>query len=654
MPGSYTITTRVTGEVLTAAKYNADNQNDINHAEPQYFDDASASVGAMQAATDPGELGSESLAVSLQGEIERIRFATQEAKTALDQKVSRWYQTPYGQTVFNVKSYGATGDGVTDDTAAFTAAIAAMPSSSNGSIYVPPGTYIISSPLSFSNKTNCRLFGATVSRVNDNSQASNLKFTAASGNLLTCDGTRSLEVYGLNMRYSHGSYADVFILLTDVVGPNNCTWINIHDCCIGGLSTSSNNASRLIHMTGPCYDISIERNTFLGAQVMIEGPATVPGFANGVRIRDNLFLPPCSGVMIKAGGEAWSITGNIFEPINSSVAYAFDTTAASVVGMEYSGNWHGDATSGTWVRVTGGSIFGATFHGNVFLADTGTGINLGLSRSVIITGNEVGLTTFVEAASAQDVQVLSNWIQPGTTMMGGKPTGQSLCDTGSEFQFGAAPPQSVPVFGVRSPSTGNSIEWGHSNTGGYLSTLGNGVSGGKPFVALNAEHGTNADTYRTRGKVGRILESDLSGGLVFGRATTATADNQSLTTDHTINGDGQFVANAGIVHKKTDPTYGTTVNINGNLGDLFRIVITNGTGFTIAAPTNILVGKVFIINLYNNTGGAHGAITWDAAYSLQGAAGPTVAAASNKSIAFAHMGGGAYYEIFRCTGDVAN
>jgi hypothetical protein len=45
-----------------------------------------------------------------------------------------------GGQVFNVKAYGAKGDGVTDDTAAITAAITAA--SSGGQLYFPPGNYI--------------------------------------------------------------------------------------------------------------------------------------------------------------------------------------------------------------------------------------------------------------------------------------------------------------------------------------------------------------------------------------------------------------------------------------------------------------------------------------------------------------------------------
>lgn len=50
-------------------------------------------------------------------------------------------------TTFNVKSFGATGDGVTDDTAAIQAAIDAANAAKGGTVFVPAGVYLITDSL---------------------------------------------------------------------------------------------------------------------------------------------------------------------------------------------------------------------------------------------------------------------------------------------------------------------------------------------------------------------------------------------------------------------------------------------------------------------------------------------------------------------------
>jgi microcystin-dependent protein len=89
MPGNYSHTNRATGTVLTANIYNSDHQNHIDNDIPTMMDDYSANVAQMQYATDPGESGSESLATSLAGEIERLRFMIKELSGKL-----RWYESP--------------------------------------------------------------------------------------------------------------------------------------------------------------------------------------------------------------------------------------------------------------------------------------------------------------------------------------------------------------------------------------------------------------------------------------------------------------------------------------------------------------------------------------------------------------------------------
>jgi hypothetical protein len=85
----YSHTTRANGTILTAAIYNADHLNHATQQIPEDTDDYSVSVTEMRTVTDPGEVGSESLATNLAGELERLRFAIKEIKGT-----AQWYETP--------------------------------------------------------------------------------------------------------------------------------------------------------------------------------------------------------------------------------------------------------------------------------------------------------------------------------------------------------------------------------------------------------------------------------------------------------------------------------------------------------------------------------------------------------------------------------
>ena len=98
--GLYSHTSRATGTILTAAIYNGDHQNHITNDNPSMQGAYSDSVAQMQTQTDPGGLGSESLAPSAAGEWERVRFTI-----ARITGKTNWYEAP----ITNLDLLGSSG-----------------------------------------------------------------------------------------------------------------------------------------------------------------------------------------------------------------------------------------------------------------------------------------------------------------------------------------------------------------------------------------------------------------------------------------------------------------------------------------------------------------------------------------------------------------
>jgi hypothetical protein len=90
MPGLFQrITNWLHLQALTDSDINNEFNNIIQNFIPQKMDDYSANVTQMQTQTSPGDLGSESLATSLAGELERIRYMLKSITGK-----AYWYQPP--------------------------------------------------------------------------------------------------------------------------------------------------------------------------------------------------------------------------------------------------------------------------------------------------------------------------------------------------------------------------------------------------------------------------------------------------------------------------------------------------------------------------------------------------------------------------------
>jgi hypothetical protein len=97
-------------------------------------------------------------------------------------------------TFNSVKSYGAYGDGLHDDTAAINSAITGGTVSGKMMVYFPPGTYKYTGPMTLAANTSCRIYG-------DGPGVSTILFTGPNAGINGSNmGEATLDVDGLTLK----------------------------------------------------------------------------------------------------------------------------------------------------------------------------------------------------------------------------------------------------------------------------------------------------------------------------------------------------------------------------------------------------------------------------------------------------------------------
>lgn len=192
----------------------------------------------------------------------------QAGAVALYQKLTApntgWQALVQGLAWKSVKDYGATGDGVTDDTAAIQQAITDTIALGGGVVYFPQGIYLVSQ-LAIANATGVQLIGAGPGTV--------LKWTfnagAAAGSMVTVSGTtRGFVCRGIRFDGSGLSNPDAargnHLLRFDSTG-GSIVESHVVQCWFGGMIAASGDGVHVVGAAGALVSrIWIRDNVFDG------------------------------------------------------------------------------------------------------------------------------------------------------------------------------------------------------------------------------------------------------------------------------------------------------------------------------------------------------------------------------------------------------
>jgi len=142
----------------------------------------------------------------------------------------------------------------------------------------------------------------------------------------------------------------------------------------------------------------------------------------------------------------------------------------------------------------------------------------------------------------------------------------------TDLQIGGAGNYTDALLTAR--NNGNGIDWGHTNTAGYGSTLGASAGSGAPFIGLSCGAGTNSNTFRTYGLKGSLIHTDNAGAMLFSRVTTASADNQTSAESMRIDSSGNV--GIGTVSPTSQGGFGSPLlEVRGSSGG--SLLSTNST-----------------------------------------------------------------------------
>lgn len=528
--------------------------------------------------------------------------------------------------IFNARAYGALGDGVTDETIAFQACLTAS-IAAGGTMFIPPGQFrckqitdtsgtrlqVVSCPGALILPTE-----ATWLKILPGAQAKfgvtlrDLRFSVTSSTTMkpiiwlegsNLGGIVDLDISNLDFGDLSGQTCDLLWLRACFNGRVAKLWGNGMQQCRGILYGAKDFNSGNIH-----FDTLVFANAGIGMQLNQAWSGANPTLLNTVTIT-NLKVANSSGtdtnaynpVTLTAGASANDTTLTVSSGDASAVATALSA------GTPQWAICASATSSGDAVRVL--SAAGTT----ITLADL---IPQALANGTIIP---IGSFGAVLLGNSKDVTFINPHFER---------VGFGIC--GSNAQV-------CRVIGGRAPGDSTTQPTRFM----YL------TNGTQDCIALHLAFSL-AGTQQTLMEVtnqGTNARNELVHPV--GYSAGAGPANFLLNSASVANANRFIRAAFGTT--KGIATYGTTVTPDESHTNN-RVQVTDGVAFTVAVPINRYDGCVWSLDIWNNSGGAMGAVTFAGNYKLAGA---FVAPAVNthRMILFRDNGGN-IHEIARTAADV--
>jgi hypothetical protein len=537
--------------------------------------------------------------------------------------------------VFNVKAYGAVGNGATDDVAAFEAAITAA-RTRRGVVFVPfsPSSYKVSRTLILGSDVL-----SFVPLVGDHCIPT-IEYTGATGFVLNMSGT------------STSAYCNAG-LVQNIQLKNALTALT--DGCIKMYFTST---PRLDNVKLTTNAIGVDRNeciSFLGTNVNFSstgGSNAKWGFRglarNFVLLGGRIYgfevachlngeshvlkgtnIEFCDVIAQSAAMDSALFSGCHFEEMNLLL------TNAATLPTIAAGAWTDNGSAG--VGASGAIIF----DGCVGLGSTNR-------TNLIVVKNQASFTYEVVISGGYwqntNLKVRGSFTPGDATAI---PSGSSLKLYG----------RSAGTFDVAIPTDAFTLLVKDSNNLVYISNISTNqftaVSGVSGEVGRFQSGFDNAGLHICNTGTGGLdwsLQS-CGGSSGYGQGTLAFVTGPGPGTVVAAKMTQTYISSKRMIGTSAAIAYSASMTPDASAGQAQTITATNATAFTINAPTNLVTDQLLTLTIRNTSGGALGVATFNAIFKMSAWTQP--ATGNSRSITFRYDGTN-LIEIARTPADVPN